>query len=401
MNFLKSIVTLIRNVYGGLPAAVWLLSLIGLINRSGTMVLPFMSVYLCGELNFSIAQAGYIMMAFGIGSTVGTHLSGTLIDRFGAYYVQLGSLLLGGLLFFVVMQLRTLESISLGVFVLSAVSDAFRPANATSVAYYTTPENRTRAYSLNRLAFNLGYAVGPSLGGILASYDYSLLFVADGLTCLLAGIFFAFLFRKMGMRAAKQTEETAENTEKMPIASPYRDRTFVVFLVFSTLFAMSFFQFFTTLPLYWRKEFQIPEENIGLLIACNGFFVFLFEMLIVYKMGDRFRPLRLMSFGTLLVGVSYLLLNVVNGYAWWVFILFSLTMSEILTMPFMNTYVVARSNPQNRGRYIAAYTMVYSLAHILAPTFGTQVAERFGFDMLWVSIFGITLISSAGFRFLK
>ncbi len=401
MNFLKSIVFLFQNAYGGLPKAVWLLSLIGLINRSGTMVLPFMSVYLCQELDFSIAQAGYIMMAFGIGSTVGTHFSGSLIDRFGAYYVQLFSLLIGGLLFFVVMQLRTLETISLGVFVLSAVSDAFRPANATSVAYYSTPENRTRAYSLNRLAFNLGYAFGPSLGGILASYNYSLLFVADGLTCIIAGIFFAFLFRKMGVRAAKQKEEITENTKKMSISSPYQDRTFVIFLVFSTMFAMCFFQFFTTLPLYWRKEFQIPEAHIGLMIASNGFFVFVFEMLIVYKMGDRFKPLRLMSLGTLLVGVSYLLLNVVNGYVWWVFILFWLTMSEILTMPFMNTYVVARSNPQNRGRYIAAYTMVYSLAHILAPTFGTQIADRFGFDVLWISIFSITLVSSAGFRFLK
>src|SRR5690606_32331404 len=126
---------------------------------SGTMVIPFMTVYLTQELNFSIAQAGSVLAVFGIGSIIGAYLGGKLSDRFGFYAIQFWSLLLNGIFFIILGQMHTLPSIMLVIFLMSVLGEAFRPANASAVAFYSTAENRTRSYSLNRLAINLGWSV--------------------------------------------------------------------------------------------------------------------------------------------------------------------------------------------------------------------------------------------------
>ena len=83
---------LYRASFGGLPREIWSLSAVMLINRSGTMVIPFLTIYLTQTLGFSLVQAGYVMSFFGAGSLVGTILGGRLTDRIGQYPVQMGSL---------------------------------------------------------------------------------------------------------------------------------------------------------------------------------------------------------------------------------------------------------------------------------------------------------------------
>ena len=140
-----------RNAYTGLSRATWLLSLIMLINRSGTMVVPFMTLYLTSaEMGYSVGQAGFIFGLFGLGAFFGAFAGGRLTDKIGFYKVQLIALAGGGMLFMVLGQLRSFELICLFTFLLSFVNEAFRPANSAAIAAYSKKENRTRSYSLNR-----------------------------------------------------------------------------------------------------------------------------------------------------------------------------------------------------------------------------------------------------------
>src|SRR5690606_17224760 len=115
--------------------------------------------------------------------------------KLGHFRVQLVSLILGGGLYFTLINLRQFEYMAAGVFILSLVNDMLRPANSASIAYYSRPENVTRAFSLNRMAINLGFSIGPAIGGVVAALSYKWLFIADGVTCIAAGIFFYFYFR--------------------------------------------------------------------------------------------------------------------------------------------------------------------------------------------------------------
>ena len=173
---MKSVAFLFRSAYGGLTKPMWLLSLAMLINRSGTMVIFFLSVYLKQELHFSLEHIGVTLAMFGAGSLLGVFIGGRLVDKSGYYPVMLWSLITGGIMFLIVAQLTTYFSLCAGLFVLSAFGEAFRPANMAAVSYYSSPSTYTRSVSLNRLAVNLGFSIGPAIGGFLAAYNYKLIF---------------------------------------------------------------------------------------------------------------------------------------------------------------------------------------------------------------------------------
>src|SRR5579863_10353071 len=186
---LGPVFSLYKQAYSGLSRATWLLSTVMLVNRSGTMVVPFMTIYLTSPaMGYSIAQAGLVMGIFGLGAICGGFLGGRLTDRWGFHRVQLAALTGGGIFFIILGQVKSYPLICSCTFLLSVVNDAFRPANSTSIAAYSKEENRTRSYSLNRLAINLGWAAGGALGGILASINYHLLFWVDGGTNIAAAI---------------------------------------------------------------------------------------------------------------------------------------------------------------------------------------------------------------------
>ena len=163
--------------YKGFSQEVWLLALITFVNRAGAMVIPFLSLYLTKDLGFSLSQVGWIMSCFGFGSLLGVFLGGKLTDQIGYYKVMYSSLLLGGLVFIILQFFQSLIAVCIGFFILSLVADAFRPAIWVALSANSREENRTRSVTLIRLAINLGFSIGPALGGlIIAGIGYRGLF---------------------------------------------------------------------------------------------------------------------------------------------------------------------------------------------------------------------------------
>jgi len=175
--------------FGGLRKEIWLLSLVTLINRAGTMVIPFLSLYLTKSRGFSLEEVGWILSFFGLGSVTGSWLGGKLTDKIGHYKTMVLSLLLSSVLFVLLQFPSSFWSICLGIYLVMSVADIFRPAVFVAINAYSKPENRTRSLTLIRLAINLGFSAGPVVGGIIiATAGYNGLFWVDGLTCFAAGI---------------------------------------------------------------------------------------------------------------------------------------------------------------------------------------------------------------------
>src|SRR6185369_10159762 len=200
-----------KNAYSGLSRSTWLLSLIMLINRSGTMVIPFMTLYLTSDkMGYSVGQAGFVFGLFGLGAFTGAYFGGRLTDKIGFYPVQLIALTGGGILFIVLGQMKSYSLICMFTYLLSFVNEAFRPANSTAIAFYSKEENRTRSYSLNRLAINLGWAFGSGLGGLLAKQSYELLFWVDGITNLTAALLMWFFLKPVDYKPIKRSATNDE-----------------------------------------------------------------------------------------------------------------------------------------------------------------------------------------------
>ncbi|MCY7311244.1 MAG: MFS transporter, partial [Chitinophagaceae bacterium] len=229
-----------RNAYSGLSKQTWLLSLIMLINRSGTMVVPFMSLYLTSpEMGYSVGDAGIVFGLFGAGAFCGAWIGGRLTDKIGFYPVQLFTLTVGGILFMLLGQMKTYPLICIFTFLLSFVNEAFRPANSTAIAFFSKDENRTRSYALNRLAINLGWAVGSALGGFLADINYELLFWVDGFTNIGAALLMWLVLKPVSYKGPAKT-----TVDDPLIQSAYKDKTYLSFAFITMLFACCFFQLF-------------------------------------------------------------------------------------------------------------------------------------------------------------
>jgi predicted MFS family arabinose efflux permease len=392
---LSSTIRIYKNAFAGLSKETWLLSFIMLVNRSGTMVVPFMSLYLT-DMGISIGRSGFVIGFFGAGAFSGAWLGGKLTDKLGFYPIQLFTLTVGGLLFIVLGQMRSYELICLFTFLLSFVNEAFRPANSTAIAFYSKEENRTRSYALNRLAINLGWAVGSSLGGFIAAHNYELLFWVDGATNIIAAIIMWLFLKPIDYKPAqnKQAEKT--------VTAAHKDGTYMRFIFITFLFACCFFQLFNNLPVFFHKELHLNKEFIGLLMASNGVIIALFEMVIIYQLEGRRERLLYITAGVVLCGLSFFLLALpVQAALVAICMITTVTFGEILSMPFMNSYWIGRTTHTNRGQYAALYTMAWSAAQVLGPVGGAQVAEHFSFTLLWLIVGSILCMTAFSFYQLR
>lgn len=394
---MAAFVNLIKNAFGGLPHTVWLLSLAQLINRAGTMVVFFLSVYLKDDLMFTLDQVGVIMALFGLGTIAGVFVGGKLVDRIGYYPVMITSLFLGTIMFALVGFIRSYEVLMVAMFLLSFCSEAFRPANMAAISFYADPEIYTRAVSLNRLAVNLGFSIGPAVGGFLSEKSFQNIFWADSISSFFAMIILLLFVKKSAREIGVKKEEGSADAMR----SPYQDKAFLFFLPLTMLYAVSFFQFFSTMPIYYTEIEHFSKSEIGWLMALNGLLVALFEMVIIYKYQNTWSVYRFIAVGAAMVVVSYVSLLFGGGLGWMIVLTIVISFSEMLAMPFMNTFMNNRAAGGSRGQYSSLYIMAWSSSQILTPILATQIISGWGFNTLWGVMALFALLSTLGAVYLK
>ena len=382
------------NNFRGFTREVWILTLITFINRAGTMVLPFLSKYLKEDLQFSYAQVGWIMVAFGFGSMLGSWLGGKLSDKIGFYKIMVFSLFTSGILLFLVQYIRTFWGLCIGMFVIMTVADMFRPAMFVSLGTYAKPENRTRALTLVRLAVNLGFTAGPALGGlIIMNLGYSGLFWVDGSSCIVSILIFALLVKER----KKPADLNTINSETEIPASVFKDKIFWIFLFVCFATAMLFFQLFTTLPLYHNEKFGMTEFQSGLLLSLNGLLIFFLEMPIVsFSQRKGIDKLKIILWGCLLMSISFYLLLINTWAGILVISILIITFGEMFIFPFSNSFALSRAPKGHEGRYMALFTMSFSLAHIASSKTGLELIGHFGYQTNWFFMGTLGLLSVLG-----
>ncbi len=374
--------------FSDLRREVWLLAFITFINRAGTMVIPFLSLYLTKNRGFSLEEVGWILTFFGLGSVAGSWLGGKLVDRIGHYKTMALSLLISGVLFIFLQFPSTFWGICAGIFIVMLVADTFRPAVFVAINAYSKPQNRTRSITLIRLAINLGFSAGPAVGGlIIATAGYSGLFWVDGITCIMAG----FLLLKL--LHPKKAVENPKEIISIP-KSMMKDKAYLVFIAAMILFGFVFLQYFSTMPLYYARVHFLSESHIGLLLGLNGFLIFLFEMpLIKYLEGKVRSTLFHVITGTILVSISFLLINLTG----WVGILLVgmifLTLGEMIAFPFSNSFALKRAEGGKQGSYMAMYSIAFSIGHIFGHNSGMQLIDKFGYTLTWNVMILLSLVA--------
>lgn len=364
---------------GNLPREVWWLALVTFINRAGMMALPFLVLYLTKHRGYAPTTAGFALTLYGFSALLSAPFAGRLSDRIGPWRQMELSLLFSGGLLILFPWVRNLES-TLGLIVLWAVvSEAFRPASLAAIVDLVQPEQRKAAYSLNRLAINLGMSIGPLAGGFILLVSYPLLFWVDGATSLAAGL---FLLSKRHVRAP-HTAPAASSPLRL---QSLRDTRLRYFLLAIVPVVLVFFQHNGTLPLFLVRDLHLPESAYGMLFTVNTLLIVALEVPLNLAM-THWPHRHALALGAFLIAAGFGVTGFAGGFVSAAAAVAVWTFGEMIFLPGAAAYMAEIAPAAHRGEYMGMYQMTFSLGFTLSGALGTFIFERLGAGNLWTIMF--------------
>jgi predicted MFS family arabinose efflux permease len=377
----------------GMPRGVWVLFATTLVNRAGTMVLPFLVLYLTRDLGFTAAQAGMVLFVYGAGALVSAALSGRLSDLLGPMHVIRDSLFLSGVILLLFPLARTHSAVIGMTLALSFAAEAFRPASMAVVADLVTPPQRKPAFALTRLAINLGMSIGPALGGFLATVSFRSLFFVNGASSLAAGVLLLLALRRAPVHRGHAEDEPGGPVE-LPSRRAWSDSRLLFFLAALFPVSLVFFQHMSSMAIYLVRDIGLSEIDYGLFFTINTLLIVALEVPI-NSATAHWPHRRTLALGAFLFGVGF------GGLAFtWDFWSVAMTVviwtfGEMFLFPSLAAYVTDIAPRSRRGEYMGLTQMAISLAFAIGPLAGTAVLEKFGGRTLWLASFALGLLATA------
>ncbi len=367
----------------GLPSDMWVLFGTTLINRSGTMALPFLSLYITQNLGYSSSDAADVLLLYGVASMFTAPFAGRLADAVGERRMMLGSLSAGGLVMGVMPWIDRMTYLAGAVVLWAVISESFRPASLAVITKLVQPEQRKAAFAVNRLAINLGMSIGPAVGGFLVMVSYPMLFWVNGATALAAAIFLYFApwkFRDPDVHPP----HTSDGRHFWHILA--RDRHLAFFLVALIPVVIVFFQHNSTLPLFMVKDLKLEEWTYGAQITINTVMIFFIEVALNMAMA-HWPHRRAMALGSLLTGIGFGVMGWADGFAMMTVATVIWTFGEMILLPGAAAYVADIAPPSLRGTYMGIFQMSFGFCFSVGPWLGLHLLDSYGARALWLTMF--------------
>ena len=388
------------NPYKGLkdlPHDMWALFFTSLINRSGTMVIPFLALYLTKKIGTTPAEAGTALLVYGAAAFLAAPLTGKLSDKIGSIKVMKFALYGSGLLFFAYSFISDYNWILVATFVLAAVNEAFRPANLSLITEIVTPSQRRMAFALNRLAINAGMSIGPVIGGFLTLIDYHYLFYANAVASIAAGIYFSSV--KWSSLSSEKAVEPLEDKLRVKFAI-LNDKYFLFFLLAVIPANLVFFQHLGALPLYIVDDLGYTTAAFGLFGSINTILIIIAEVPLNNWMNNVSYKKTLML-GALFAGIGFGGFVIATTTIPLVIAIIVFTIGEMIFFPITAAYTSEIAPADRRGEYMGYYQMTFSFAFSAGPWLGTVVYQNYGSVILWSGALALGLISAALMFFVR
>ncbi|WP_338072046.1 MFS transporter [Actinomadura madurae] len=376
----------LRPKVGGLPRTFWVLWAGTLLNRLGTMVEPFLGLYLTTTRGLSLTQAGMVMAVLGAGSLGGQLAGGALADRIGRRVTLTLATVGTGAAMLALGYAEGLAAIVAAALLLGLLLDMYRPASQAMVADVISPRDRPRAFGLLFWAVNLGWAVAMVLGGTLARQGFLWLFWIDAVTCAAFGL--------LVWRAVPETRARGVRAERAGgFGRVLRDRVMVAYVLITLVYTFVLMQGMTTMPLA-MKEAGLGPQDYGLAIAANGVLIIIVQPLVNAWLARRDHSLVMVA-GFVLVALGYGLTALAASLAAYTATILVWTLGEITAASVLQAVVADLAPAGLRGRYSGLYGMAWSGGFLLAPLGGTQLLGAGGAPALWLTCAGLALGAAA------
>ena len=365
------------------PRPVWILFAGVFLNKFGTFVVPFLTIYLTRR-GFTNAEAGVAFGAYGVGRIASAVIGGHLADTLGRRNTILLSMTLAAMSMLLLSQADTLPVIAALTALASLTGEMYLPACAALLADLTPERQRVTVFSTYRMAFNAGWAFGPAVAAFIAVHSFTWLFVGDALTSLL----FAVIAWRWLPRGVKRTREAGWIEAARVLC---RANRFLRVALATLLIGLVIHQIVSTYGLR-ITSLGLSDAVYGSLLSFNGLLVMVCELPLT-RVTRRFPPRLMMAAGYGLMGAG-LASNLVLHTAPTLFLGMAVfTLGEMTFAPVAAAYMSGLAPANMRGRYMGGWGMSNSLSMALAPSLGMAV---FAFNpaLLWLGCGGIAILAA-------
>ena len=387
-----------QDVFGRFDSGIWLISVIRLFTAAGfSICIPFLALYLYQERGLPMTLVGAIFLVGGLCSAGSQMVGGVLSDRFGRRRLLLGATGISVLLY---SGLSILIGASAPIWAIAATYIAGRSVLTTTqpttsaIVADLTPKNRlTEAYGLMRVGGNVGWAVGPAVGGYMATFvSYAWLFGVAALTSVLAFLIILLFFRE-------SFHGDVDRVDFRSMLSVATNRTFLMFTGLSLLVFLGMAHLGSTLSIFTVDRIGFSTAQYGLLLTVNGLIVVFFQYPVA-RVIDWIGKSRSLILGSLLYGLGYLSLGGISSFGWAFGAIAIITAGEIIFAP-TTLSVVGELSPHDwRGRYMGFFGLSQTLGISLGPLVGGVLLDAFPGDpwFIWGTIASISFVAALGFH---
>ncbi len=392
----------LRDLFNEYPSQFWIVVLGTFIDRlGGAMLWPFFTLYMTRKFEIGMTQVGLLLFLFSITGMIGSTIGGAMTDRFGRKTMIIFSLVMSAtsaILMGVIDQITIFVVVTILV---GLLADTGAPAREAIIADLLPEEKRADGFGILRVAFNLSVAIGPLIGGLLASRSYLLLFIVDAVASLITATIVFFVLKETWKPSEKtdQPQETLAETFR-GYGQVLRDRAFVFYMVASMLMVLVYIQMNTTLAPFLRDNHGVNERGFSYILSLNAIMVVLFQFPTT-RWVSRFRPLMVMTAGTLLYAIGFAMYGFVSLYVLFLVAMVIITIGEMMVSP-VGQAIATRLAPENmRGRYMAMFGYTWGIPFMIGPILAGMVLDNLNPNILWYAAGVLGVIAALAFYSLE
>ncbi|MEW6649405.1 MAG: MFS transporter [Chloroflexota bacterium] len=363
------------------PAQFWLLFAGMLISTIGaSMIWPFLMIYVSERLDMPLAASAFLLTINSVSGLVSSFLAGPVIDRLGRKWVMAISLFANASGYLLMSQAHTYPAFVALMILQGAANPLYRVGADAMMADLIPSEKRIDAYALMRLSNNVGVAIGPAVGGLIASVSYQIAFYGAAIGLTIYGLLVTFL--------ARETLPQADGRVSVPrerfggYGHVFGDRQYASFLLAFIFTQLSVSVMWVLLSVYAKTNYGVTERLYGTIPMTNALMVVLLQIPVT-MLTRRYAPLPVMALGGLLYGVG--VGSVAFGAGFWGFwiSMVIMTVGELVLVPTSSTYAANLAPEDMRGRYLSLYGLTWNVAAGIGPVAGGFLNDAVSPQAIW------------------
>lgn len=375
---------------GALPRKIWIHFTATLVNRMGTMAIPFLVLYLTERVGFTPGRAGLMLSVYGSASLLASPLLGRLADRVGPVRIMKLSLASSAACMVVYPFARTTATVAAITVLLAATTEAFRPASLAVLTDIAPPELRKAAFAVNRLAINLGMSVGPAIGGHLAEVSFPSIFRVNGAASLAACAVLVFT----GFHVDHHRRTHSDGKGGAASSTPgWRNLALIAFLAACVPLAAVFFQHEAALGLDVVNNLGLSKRFVGWMFTINTMMIVFLEVRLNLST-SHWPAARSLALGGMFIATGFGAMAFAHTGFGMAATVVVWTIGEMILLPSMSNHVAELAPADRRGEYMGLYSMSWGIAFALGPVLGTVTLERFGREALWGGCFAVAALAA-------